>query len=131
MSYLLLTAANKQLEQRLRSGLDAVNGTFQAVPPAELFAQLEREVPDVLILGPEVETSQTLAVAARVDGQFPWVSIVLVAESAPELWPDAMRAGVREIIAPDAEPADVYLAIARARQITAERRQAAVPVGVP
>ena len=131
MSYLLLTAANKQLEQRLRSGLDAVNGTFQAVPPAELFAQLEREVPDVLILGPEVETSQTLAVAARVDGQFPWVSIVLVAESAPELWPDAMRAGVREIVAPDAEPDEVRLAIARARQITADRRHAAVPAGVP
>lgn len=131
MSHLLLTAADAELEQRLRSGLGALDGALRVVESADVIAHLTREAPEVLILGPEVEPAETLAFAARVDADFPWVSIVLVAELALELWPDAMRAGVREIIAPTAEPSAVREAVDRARQVTAGRRHAAVSVEAP
>lgn len=127
MSRLLLSAASPELERRLRADLGAVNGSLLVVEPSALLAHLALETPEALILGPEIAVADTLAFAARVDAEFPWVSIVLVADSAPDLWPDAMRAGVREIITPTTPPAEVRQAVDRARQVTASRRQAGTP----
>lgn len=131
MNRLVLTAASTELEQHLRSALGAVNGALQVVDPSQLLAKLAADPPEVVILGPEVETAETLVVAAQVDAQFPWVSVVLVADSGTELWADAMRAGVREILAPDADPADVRLAVERASHAAAGRRHAIAPGAEP
>jgi pilus assembly protein CpaE len=89
--------------------------------------------PAVITLGPGLDEDVAVSVAGMIDQQHPEISVVLVAKSTPQLLESALRAGVRDVIAPDAGQAEIQKAMWRATA-SAERRRAtlvAEPVSAP
>jgi pilus assembly protein CpaE len=100
-----------------RSVLDQAGG---------LVARIEQAgSPLAVVLGPDVPLERAFELAGRVDVSSA-TSVVLVAEDAdPELWMSAMRAGVRDVLSPDAAPADVAAVLSRAAELAQARAEVA------
>jgi len=133
MSRVVLAAASDDLRQRVHAAAD---GDVHVLPagrlpgdPARLFEQLlDGELPEVLVIGPEAPADQVLGLAARLDAQCPGISVLLVARPEPELLQAAMRAGIRDLVDPAADAADIRNVIDRAAAAAAGRRRALRPV---
>jgi Flp pilus assembly CpaE family ATPase len=133
MSRVVLAAAGDDLRQRVHAAAD---GDVHVLPagrlpgdPARLFEQLlDGELPEVLVIGPDAPADQVLGLAARLDVQCPGISVLLVARPEPELLHAAMRAGIRDLVDPAADLAEVRDAIDRAAAAAAGRRRALRPV---
>jgi pilus assembly protein CpaE len=133
MSRVVLAAADEELALRVKH---AVDGDVAVLPPgrlpadpARLFEQLaDGELPDVLVIGPQADMGEALALASRLDVQAPGISVVLVARAMPELWPVAMRAGIRDVLAPDLDDRDLQVALDRAATAASGRRRVLRPV---
>ncbi len=133
MSRVVLAAADADLSARVRAAAD---GDAHELPagrlpgdPARLFEQLvDGELPEVLVIGPEAAAAEVLGLAARLDVQCPGISVVLVADPSPELWQAAMRAGIRDLVSPAANPAELRAAIDRAADAATGRRRVLRPV---
>ena len=50
-----------------------------------------------------------------------------MADPSPEMWQAAMRAGIRDLLAPDADVAEIHAAVERAGQAAASRRRVLRP----
>jgi pilus assembly protein CpaE len=132
MSRVVLAGAGEELILRVKQATD---GDVHVLPPgrlpgdpARLFEQLiDGELPDVLLVGPHAPAPEVLTLAARLDVQSPGISVVLVADPSPEMWQAAMRAGIRDLIAPDAEVDEISAAIERAGTAAASRRRVLRP----
>lgn len=132
MSRVLLVSPSSDLEQRVHQ---ATGGAFlplraSEVPtdPASLFAQLGgAPAPDVLLLDIRPDPAQAVALAGRLAQQCPQISVVLVGEQEPETALAALRAGVRDLLAPEAGPAEIKLALESAGRTAAARATAAAP----
>jgi len=86
---------------------------------AELIAQ----DPTVVSLGPGLDEEIAIALATLIDQLHPEISVILVAKSTPELLESALRAGVRDVVSPDAGQGEIQKAMWRATA-SAERRRA-------
>ena len=91
--------------------------------PQQAVQLMASEQPGVAVLGPGLPTPAALELAEAFDLLHPEVCVVIVAKPTTRLWEQALRAGVREIIPPNAEDEQVSEAIARA-EAAALRRQA-------
>src|SRR4051812_22276769 len=119
MSRVVLAAAGDDLCQRV---LTAADGDVHVLPagrlpgdPARLFEQLlDGELPEVLVIGPDAPAEQVLTLAARLDAQCPGISVLLVARPEPALLQAAMRAGIRDLLDPASDAAELRAAIERA-----------------
>lgn len=141
MSRFVLVTPDVNFDSRLRhavaGGLYGGVQTFftSAVPadPHELFAQLDQEFPEVLILGPEVHVDDALRLATVLNVGFPELSVVLVSEPDPAVLLQAMRAGIRDILSPASDPAQIRVLLERACQSFASRQRSQEPKqpGVP
>ncbi len=133
MSRVVLAAAGPDLAARVRAAAD---GDVHELPsgrlpgdPTRLFEQLvDGELPEVLVIGPEAAAAEVLGLAARLDVQCPGISVVLVADPGPDLWQAAMRAGIRDLVSPAADPAELRAAIDRAGLAATGRRRVLRPV---
>lgn len=132
MSRFVLISPNTDFDARLRravgGGLTGGVQTFAAVDPAnpgELFAKLDQERPEVLILGPDVPAEDALRLATVFDVQLPELSVILVGEADPDVVLLAMRAGIRDILSPSADPAQIRVLLERACQSYASRNRTA------
>ncbi|MGY1741094.1 MULTISPECIES: AAA family ATPase [unclassified Blastococcus] len=133
MSRVVLAAADAELSARVHAAAD---GDVSALPagrlpadPARLFEQLvDGELPEVLAIGPAASPAEVLALAARLDVQCPGISVVLIADPTPELWQAAMRAGIRDLVPPSADQAELRAAIDRAGAAATGRRRVLRPV---
>ena len=54
-----------------------------------------------------------------------------MADPSPEMWQAAMRAGIRDLLAPDADVAEIHAAVERAGQAAASRRRVLRPAPRP
>ena len=135
MSRFVLITPNADFDSRLRQavagGLQGGVQTFltHVLPagPYDLFAQLNQEQPEVLILGPDVPVDEALRLATVLDVQVPDLTVLLVSEPDPELLLQAMRAGIRDILSPSAEPAHMRVLLERACQSFATRHRPEQP----
>ncbi|WP_461172052.1 AAA family ATPase [Arthrobacter sp. Z1-9] len=135
MSRFVLITPNTDFDARLRQAIagglqGGVQTFFTNVLPAgpyDLFAQLNQEQPEVLILGPDVPVDEALRLATVLDVQVPDLTVLLVSEPEPELVLQAMRAGVRDILSPSADPAQLRVLLERACQSFASRHRAGQP----
>jgi pilus assembly protein CpaE len=122
---------DSRLRQAVAGGLQGGVQTFftSALPadPHELFAQLDQEFPQVLILGPEVPVDDALRLSTVLAVGFPELSVILVTEPDPSFILHAMRAGIRDIISPASDPAQIRVLLERACQSFASRHRAQDP----
>ncbi|MGY1641768.1 CpaE family protein [Geodermatophilus sp. SYSU D00703] len=133
MSRVVLAGAGDDLRARV---VLAVDGDVQTLPPGRLPADPARlfelltdgELPDVLLVGPLATHDEVLTLAGRLDVQCPGISVVLVTEPAPDTWQAAMRAGIRDLLPPGADPAEIAAAVDRAGAAAADRRRVLRPL---
>lgn len=129
MSRFVLISPNSDFERRLRQATSgALPGEVQCLPPEvlskqpnEILSQLTPEKPQVLILGPDLPLDDALRLATVFDVQYPEISLILVAESHPDLIMQAMRAGVRDVLHPAEDVANIRMLLERACQAFASR----------
>lgn len=127
---ILLATPHAGYEHRLRQAFGAeLNGELRRwdveqgeVTADGLLAQLAANAPDVVAIGPDVETGEALALARQLEATRPEITVLLVSEPTPELWQHALQAGVRDVVAPDAVDADVRAAFERSLEVAARRR---------
>ena len=99
-------------------------------PTSLMIALGAGEMPDVLVFGPGVPTETAFAVAAFIDELHPGTSVVLASGIGPDEWLAAMRLGIRDVAAPDADVADLRVVLERAAvTATARQRTASVAAG--
>lgn len=135
MSNVLLTTDSADLQTRVH---EASGGTCIAVPshplpaePAQLLAQLQHDsLPDILVLDATRAPGEALALAARFDRELPGTGVVLIGDPA-EISVAAMRAGVRDVLAPDTDTEALRIALDRVGQAVLARRTQAGGVTVP
>jgi len=120
MSEIMLLGGDGGLEYRLgRFGDDitkiSLEETFQ--PGFDINAALiANSIPDVLLLGPELDQATMLWIAESVDALSVPTAVIAVAEATPKLVLEAMRAGVRDVIDPDAPDDEFRSVLERARE---------------
>jgi pilus assembly protein CpaE len=133
VSRVVLAAADEELSRRVSAATD---GDVSVLPPGRLPADPARlfelladgELPEVLLIGPSAPPQEVLTLAARLDVQCPGISVVLLTEPSPELLQAAMRAGIRDLLAPTADPAEIRSAVEIAGAAASERRRVLRPV---
>ena len=133
MNRVLVSTASDGFVRRVRLavGADCVEQLGATAPSdlARLMVELlTAEPPDVVVFGPGVTTDAALTLAAYLDERHPGTSVVLATGVGPDEWLEAMRAGIRDVIAPDAEIADLRMVLERAAATAAARRQSISPV---
>ncbi|MCX6497448.1 MAG: AAA family ATPase [Arthrobacter sp.] len=132
MSRFVLITPNTDFASRVRQalagGLPGGLQTFAFVNPSdpgELFAKLDQERPEVLILGPEVPVEDALRLATVFDIQLSELSVILVGEPDPDFLLLAMRAGIRDVLSPNADAAQIRVMLERACQSFASKNRSA------
>ena len=122
---------DSRVRQAVAGGLQGGVQTFftSALPadPHELFAQLDQEFPQVLILGPEVAVEDALRLSTVLAVGFPELSVVMVNEPDPSFILHSMRAGIRDILSPDSDPAQIRVLLERACQSFVSRHRGQEP----
>ncbi|MFJ6155307.1 CpaE family protein [Pseudarthrobacter sp. NPDC092184] len=131
MSRFVLLSPSGEFDQKLRAAVaHGLRGSVQTIAsdilpagPAELFALLNQEQPEVLIIGPDVPYDEALRFAKVFDVQLPGLSLVLVSDIEPSFLVHAMRAGIRDILSPQADAAEIRVLLERACQSFATRHR--------
>ncbi|MFD0045985.1 CpaE family protein [Pseudarthrobacter scleromae] len=131
MSRFVLLSPSGEFDQKLRAAVaHGLRGSVQTIAsdilpagPAELFALLNQEQPEVLIIGPDVPYEEALRFAKVFDVQLPGLSLVLVSDIEPTFLVHAMRAGIRDILSPQADAAEIRVLLERACQSFATRHR--------
>lgn len=135
MSRFILISPNTEFDRKLRQAADGgIAGEVQtfataAIPshPDELLSLATQEQPEVLILGPDVSVEEALRLTTVFDIQHPEISVILVADPEPEVLMHAMRAGVRDVVHPTADAAQLRVLLERACQSFASRHRTLEP----
>jgi len=130
MSRLVLATANLEFEARVREAFDGeLTGPLSywregmLLDPGDAVRELSGSGVEVVALGPDVPAENALALASAFDHQRPDISVVIIAPPSTDLLQSALRAGARDVIAPDMAPADLRAAIERAFDTAVHRRQ--------
>ena len=144
MSRFVLITPDAEFDQRLRQavagGLPGNVQTFATgvlpADPSELLGALNQEQFEVLILGPGVPVEEALRLATVLDVRLPELSVILVSEPEPGFVLQAMRSGIRDIMSPAADVAQIRVMLERAcqsfasRQRTLDPKQSRAPKGM-
>lgn len=134
---IVLATTDPGYERRLRAAYaGALNGDLRTLSDEVLGIPASQAVEaiaggastvEVVALGPGLALEASLDLARRFDLERPEVSVVLIAPPSPELWAEAMRAGVRDILHPDAGSTELLQVMERASQTAVRRRANLVP----
>lgn len=129
--YVVVTTEQAFLERFRAVTTDVLEGeihvwegdTFPA-HPLDVLSQLAHPAfLDVLVLGPGVPLEQALHLAVEFEVQRPEVAVLLVTRPAPETLLAAMRAGIRDVVEPDADLSAISVLLHRAVRSAAIRRR--------
>jgi pilus assembly protein CpaE len=93
-----------------------------AIESRTLAADLADEHFGAICIGPDVPLELCLEVTRDLDRYRPEAGVVLLRESNAELWRDAARSGIRDIVEPDAIETDLVPALLAAAERSAEIR---------
>lgn len=126
----LLATPHAGYEQRVRRAFgNGLNGDLRRWDPDTptdhddgLVAEVARTGPDVVAIGPDVDLADALLLAHQLEQERPETTVILISEPSPQLWQQALRAGVRDVLAPDALDADVRAVFDRAMEVATRRR---------
>jgi pilus assembly protein CpaE len=120
-------AFGNRVHLAIKGGLPGTVHTITTVALPETPAELLRSVPgvptEVVVLGPGVDASDALRLAAIFDLQQPEITVVLVSSTDTDLALAAMRAGIRDILDPAADTEIIRVLLERACLASASRRR--------
>jgi pilus assembly protein CpaE len=128
MTSLALLTPDARFEDRARDVLPdaAVTRLWREehgrIDPTKVVQELVAGGATVACLGPGLALDTVLDVAEAFDRERPEVVIILVAERSSEVLDRAVGVGVRDVVPPDAGPAELGRALARAAETAARRR---------
>ena len=132
MSGILLVTPDSEFEAQVKRAFDGDidarrwwEARLPRLHPTQAVQEIAIQQPAVVVLGPGLPTSAALDLASGLDLHHPEICVVLVAKPAARLFEQALRAGVRDVLAPGDNDHTVRDALERAGA-TAERRQQAV-----
>ncbi|MFD1214471.1 CpaE family protein [Arthrobacter sp. GCM10027362] len=129
------TGFDQRVRQAISGGLPGSVQTLREVrlpaTPAELLHHVAGEMPEVILLGPGVRVDEALQLAAVFDVQHPEISLVLVCAVDPDLALSALRAGIRDVLEPAADPDTIRVLLERACHASASRRRNLLPPAAP
>jgi pilus assembly protein CpaE len=130
MSRFVLITLDPGFERRVRQAASGLRGTFHAIvadhlPPGpdHLLKVLNGDPVEVILLGPGLQMEDSIRLASLFDRQYPEISVVLVTESEEGVALPAMRAGVRDLLQPDADVDTIRSLLERASLASAGRRR--------
>ena len=129
MSRIVVVTQLADLEQRLRtaagSGVQTFGSGALAIDARQLLNQvLDADGVEVVVLGPDVPATEALMLATSFDRHYPSISVVFVAELSPDGLLSAVRAGVRDVVAPNVDLDELVSVIDRASSAALDRRRA-------
>lgn len=128
MADLLLVTPSVAFVQQCRQSLEGTGASLdhvwgrEGVDAAALLETVGGADPLMVAIGPGLEAADGLGLAAAVERELPEVVVVLFATAADDLWRDAARAGVRDIIDPNLAVDDLRRALVRDLNAARERR---------
>lgn len=133
MTRILLATDDHSLEQRIREAFEPnLNGDLRRCALGEMPAGVDGDLEALLglpggpcqglILGPDLPPRTALALANRIDRERPDVSVLLVAPRSTRVLEQALRAGIRDVIPPDATGPDLRQTVEHALDVAARRR---------
>jgi pilus assembly protein CpaE len=80
---------------------------------SRLLAAARENQPLMVAIGPGVGGHAAVALAALIERELPEVVVILFAAAPNELWRDAARAGVRDILDPNLEMSELRRALTK------------------
>jgi pilus assembly protein CpaE len=130
MSRIILATPSEGFEAQVREALgDATLGELRywrdgllTGNPSQVVEELSRTNAAVIAIGPGIHVDSALDLAKTFDREHPDVVVLLVAEPTTELWAQAVRAGVRDLVAPDVAPEDLKASFDLALETAVARR---------
>ena len=132
MSATLLVTPDTDFEDQVKRAFDGEldaerwwDGRLARLPAETAAREIAYHQPEVAVIGPGVPAPVAVALAEALDHLFPEVCVVLVLQASRKVWEQALRAGVREIIAPGADDVEVGQALTRAGSAAARRHAGA------
>lgn len=130
MSRFILVTADTDFSRRAQEASRGLRGSLQILPadylppsPDDILRVVSAEPAEVVLLGPGLPAGDAIRIASLFDLQFPEISIVLVTESDQDIALPAMRAGIRDLLAPTATTDDIRTMLERASLASASRRR--------
>lgn len=130
MSRFVLITSDTDFERRVRLATSGVHGTLHAIladylPPGpdDILRLLTGDPAEVLLLGPGLPSNDAFRLASLFDLQYPEISVVLVAAADAQLALPAMRAGIRDLLDPQADVDTIRILLERASLASAGRRR--------
>jgi pilus assembly protein CpaE len=90
--------------------------------PLQVVEELSNTGAEVVAIGPGIHVESALDLARAFDRERPDIVVVIVADATGDLWAQAVRAGVRDVVAPDASDTDLRASLDRALETAATRR---------
>ena len=130
MSRFVLISSDHGFERRVRQAASGLHGTFHTIvadylPPGpdDLLQVLSGDAVEVIVLGPGLPVEDSIRLASLFDLQYPEISIVLVTEREEEIALPALRAGVRDLLQPEADVDTIRSLLERASLSAAGRRR--------
>ena len=128
MSGIVLATNSLAFEQRTRRALGSASGNIvrydaevMYIDPLAAAKDLAAATPDVVLIGPNVAIDAALSLAQALDQEHPEIEVVVVADPTPDLWRSALRAGVRDVLTPEANDDEIRQAVDRITE-AAQRR---------
>jgi len=125
----VLITPDSQFDQLVRSAVTGLQGDVRSfltsTVPADARQLLDSlsDAPEVIILGPGIAVDEALRLATIFDVQCPEISLILAGEYDPDFVVQAMRAGVRDVLDPTADVAQIRFVLDRACQAYSARRR--------
>jgi len=115
---LLLMTPSVAFVQQCRGALEGTGASIDHAwgsdgESSRLLAAARENQPLMVAIGPGVAGEAAVELAALIEHELPEVVVILFAAAANELWRDAARAGVRDILDPNLELSDLRRALTK------------------
>ncbi|WP_285248656.1 AAA family ATPase [Pseudarthrobacter sp. efr-133-R2A-89] len=130
MSRFVLITPDNAFVQKTKQATSGLHGTLQTLqadylPPSpdDILRAINGDPAEVILLGPGLPTDDAIRLASLFDLQFPEISVVLVTKGGSEVALPAMRAGIRDLLNPEAAVDEIRAMLERASLASAGRRR--------
>lgn len=129
MSRIVLVSQSAGLTERMGY---ATGGSFLLVSPnplptnaGQLFAELRgAPTPDIVVIDADLDPGSAIELARSIDQLYP-VVVIMVSNNLDQLALAAMRAGVKDLLHPEADVAELRRSLERATQLVLSQQQLA------